>query len=160
MYSFTRQTVGKFTVYQSVQRAGDSHQKKFKAGVTPQNQETVNVYALGSFRFSMGEFTQDLPAGSTTLDLSITNFPEGVVSTEEVLSPMAVRYCVSAEGKPYTKQIAMVTEQSSFTSTAKCLAFVLTGSVIAAGVPIGAGAYVMLDPGFEVTGSGKLLVVT
>lgn len=159
MYSFSRRSVGRFTVYQSIQRAGDTHQKKFKAGVTPQNQETINVYAAGDFRFSIGEFTQDLPAGSTTIDLGITEFPEGVVSTEEVLSPMAIRYCVGAEAKPFTKDVIQVTDQAPFTAAGKCVAFVLTGSVEAAGVPIGAGAYVALYPGVAITGLGKLLVV-
>lgn len=160
MYSFTQNNIGRFTVYQSVQRAGDTHLKKFKAGVTPHNQETINVYVAGSFRFSVGGFTQDLPAGSTTLDLEIEAFPEGVVATEEVLSPVGVRYCVSAGDGAYTKQIVDVSDAVPFVASARSVVFVLAGSVSVVGVAAGPGAYVALEPGDQVTGVGRLLAVT
>lgn len=159
MYSFTQQNIGKFTIYNSVQRIGDTHLKKFKAGVTPQNQETINVYVLGNFRFSVDGFTQDLPAGSTTLDLNIENFVEGSVATEEVLSTVAIRYCISAGNEPFSKQVAAVTAGSVFTVQEECVAFVLDGNLTIGTLTLGVGAYMEVIPAVDITGEGRLLVL-
>jgi hypothetical protein len=158
MYSFTRQNIGNFVIYQSVQKAGDTHLKKFSTGVTPHNQETINVYAVGDFRFSVGEFTQDLPAGSTTLDLEIDEFPAGEVATEEVLSPVAIRYCIS--GDWLNKSIIDVNSQKPYTVLVSSIVFILTGSFNIAGNTVNAGAYTTLYPNCVVNGNGKLLVIS
>lgn len=160
MYSFTQSNIGRFTVYQSVQRAGDTHLKKFKAGVTPQNQETINVYVAGSFCFSVGDFIQVLNAGDTTLDLQIVVFPENVVATEEVMSDVGIRYCISANDGSFTKQIVEVMEGLPYVADSKSVGFVLSGLPSVSGVSVGVGASVILEPGFTVTGSGKILVLT
>lgn len=160
MYSFTQANIGRFTVYQSVQRAGDTHLKKFKAGVTPQNQKTINVYVVGSFRFSVDGFTQDLHAGDTTLDLQTSGFPEGALATEEVLSTVGIRYCISVTEGTFTKQVVEITESLPFVVDSKSVGFVLSGVQDVSGVSMKVGAMVNLEPGFVVTGSGKLLVLT
>lgn len=159
MYSFKKSSVGDFTVYMSVQRKGDIHLKKFSKEVTPQNQSTVNVYVLGEFKLSIDGFNQVVGAGSTTLDLNIAEFPENQVFTEEVLSPVGIRYCVSVQQGSFTRNTVEVTEETPYVSDGVCVAFVLSGMLKLSGASLGSGAYVALGSNSSVTGSGKLLVL-
>jgi len=160
MYTFSKRLAGRFDIFASFQRQGDTHLKKFSAGVTPQTQATVNVYAKGSFSFQVGDFEQVMSEGSCTLDLGIAEFPEGLVATETVLSPYALRYCVSPSSPgPFTRAKVDVAEGQSAVFDVNTLVFVLAGRVSVAGVSVAQGGYVVAMANSPVTGSATLLAV-
>jgi hypothetical protein len=160
MYAFTKNTAGRFIVYSSFQRQGDTHLKRFGAGVTPQNQQTVNIYAKGAFTFQVGALTQQMPEGSCTLDLQLEAFPEGAVATETVVSPTALRYCVApSDSGPFTRQKLAVSSQSPASFAVKTLVFVLSGTVTAGGVSVAQGGYLLVNPNSPVTGDANVLAL-
>jgi hypothetical protein len=160
MYTFSKRTAGRFDIYASFQRQGDTHLKKFEPGVTPLNQQTVNVYAKGEFRFDIADFSQTMPQGSCSLDLAIDEFPAGVVSTETVLSPYALRYCVSPSApSPFTRSKANISEGSPLALDQNSLVFVLSGAITVNGVSVGSGGYVLVGANSPVSGVATVLAV-
>jgi len=151
-YSFQQVTVGQFTAYRSAQVLGDTHCKRFTGGVTPQNQQTLNVYIAGDFEFTCGDFTQVLHAGDTSLDLTIGEFPAGVVCTEKVLSPTALRICVSPPGKgSWSREKVAVTGSISFAEESALV--VMGGEVDGKS----AGDLIYARPGQVIVGNGLVM---
>lgn len=105
MYQYKKEVVGAFTIHKATPSVSDDHKKLFDAGVTPQNQKTLNVYVQGAFRFVIGDFEQTLRAGDTSLDLDIEAFPVNTLCIETCLTQPAVRYCVSkTEPGPWNRE--------------------------------------------------------
>ena len=99
-YEFERIDMGAFIVHKTVAAPGVVHRKRFIVdGATPANQGTLNLYA-GPFRVSIeeAEFTQDMGAGQSSLDLAIGQFPLMAICEEVALEDGAVRYCVVPAG--------------------------------------------------------------
>lgn len=157
MYSFSRKAIGPYVIHISVQKAGDVHRKKFVSGVTPSNQNTTNIYVKGKFLFSIGEHSQELTAGQTSLDLQIAEYPANVIATETVLSDYAVRYCVPS--KDLSKTIVQVGENQTHTLEENSLVFVLSGKAVVNNTNIGPGGYWLVRNIKTVTGPVKLLML-
>jgi len=101
MIIYEKSILGSFTVYSSAVKIGDIHRKKFvTTGISPLNQETLNLYA-GNFNFSIPSigFSQDMLPGQSSLDLTITEYPLGAICEERPLSESAMRYCISPTNK-------------------------------------------------------------
>lgn len=130
-YRFHEFEVGPFKVYQSDSVKGDAHLKRFiTAGVTPQTQSTLNIYASGEFECVTKDFKQVMPAGSTSLDLLIKKFPLREIFTERVLSAEATRYCVSPQVKePWIKLHVHLSSDSVYELGSNEIAYILSGSV-------------------------------
>lgn len=161
MYSFSRMSTGRFNIYRSFVKQGDTHKKCFAAGVTPQNQATVNVYVSGQFQFVCGSFSQVMDAGSCNLDLATPEFEEGVVCVETVLSPTANRYCVSSiDNLPFNRFKLHLEQEADHRFLADSLVFVLKGSADLCGVIVNAGGFALLGAGSIVTGPVDMLVVS
>jgi len=160
MFTFNKRTAGRFDVFASFQSAGDNHKKRFGAGVTPGNQQTINVYAKGEFRFEIGGFSQIMPEGSCTLDLELTEFPAGEISTETVLSAYGIRYCVSPNtGGAFTREVIHVVPGSPKQFQVETLVFVLHGFIEVGGVSVSQAGYTLVGPNVPVTGEAALLAV-
>jgi hypothetical protein len=160
MYSFSRREVGRFVVQVSNQKLGDVHRKRFKNGVTPQNQETINVYVAGNFTFSIGSFNKSLTAGSTSLDLEIDEFPEGEIAVEQVVSPTAIRYCVSAKEGKYEKAVSELSTSVPLVLAVASAVFVLSGTVTVGTMVVSTGGYVAVSAGASLLGNGRLLILS
>lgn len=98
MYRFTKQTIGNFDIYTANPRVGDVHLRKFSTGVTPKNQASLNIYAAGTFCLTSQDFKQIIPAGHTSLDLSLHEYTPQKLYIEQVVSGPATRLCVSKTG--------------------------------------------------------------
>lgn len=161
MFTFKRNTAGRFDVFSSFQSQGDVHLKRFGAGVTPRNQQTINVYAKGGFLFEVAGHSQPMLEGSCTLDLSLTEYPSGEVSTETVVSQFGLRYCVSpSRGGPFDRSIVEVTVETPQSFLSETLVFVLQGSIQVASVSVAQAGYVLVRANTPVTGAGRLLVLS
>lgn len=97
MYVFKKQLISGFTIYTATPNIGDLHYKKFSGTVTPTNQETLNVYVMGSFLVRCGTFEQLLSAGQTSLDISLDVYPAEQIYVEKVMGGPAKRLCVSKQ---------------------------------------------------------------
>lgn len=151
-YSFQKVEVDGFIIYRSQQRAGDTHLKKFSAGVTPQNQGTLNIYLSGSFRLSSGEFLQDFGPGDTSLDTALASYPNGVVFTETVLSQDALRYCVSKlGGGPWCRAKVGILGAASFDTDSVLV--VISGSIGDSGL----GSIIRIPAGEQVVGDAVVV---
>lgn len=160
MFTFSKRTAGRFDIFASFQSQGDDHKKRFGAGVTPHNQKTINIYAKGEFRFEIGDFSQTLPEGSSTLDLEITEFPAGEISTETVLSTYGLRYCVSPRtGGAFTREVTHVVPGTPKQFQVETLVFVLSGSITVAGVSVAQAAYLLVPANTDIEGEAALLAV-
>lgn len=156
MFNFKMSVVNGFRIHRSYQKQGDDHKKKFAEGVTPANQQTWNLYITGSFKFQIGDFEQTLSAGQTSLDLLITGFPADVVSTETVLSPVGVRYCVCPDvPMQWSKQVVDLGLNQSHSVDGMAAMVVLSGSVLVNGEARAAGAMVSVGPGVSIVGSAS-----
>lgn len=151
-YSFQKISVGQFNVYKSMQTQNDSHQKKFALGVTPLNQQTLNVYVSGDFEFKCGEFTQVLHAGDTSMDLTIATFPSSLVCTEKVLSPTGLRFCISPVVlSAWNRSKLSLSGQTSFAEESVLL--ILDGEI--AGKSI--GEVILAQPNQLIEGTGSVI---
>lgn len=144
-YAFETSDVGGFRVYKSAQQAGDLHLKRFtQPGVTPQTQGTLNIYAEGVFSFAIPttEFVQTLSAGSTSLDLTVAQYPVNAVCEEQVVSPTALRYCVSpAVPLAWTPSVvALAAGDELVTQPDDCI-YLMQGSVTVGGSVISKRAF-------------------
>lgn len=149
MYAFEKEVVGPFTIHKSSQVAGDLHIKRFKTGVTPLNQATLNVYISGDFRLTCGPLSQVMSAGQTSLEIETSAYPNGGLMREEVLSPTGVRYCISAtEGGKWFRKKTQLSGGEVFQQ--ESLIVVLSGQINQRTV----GGVFLLPPGEQITGSG------
>lgn len=151
-YSFQRIAVGSFNVYKSAQVQHDVHLKKFAKGVTPQNQQTLNVYLSGEFHFGGGGFSQVLRAGDTSTELAIAEFPAGIVFNEKVLSPEGLRYCISPAAKSSWNR-ARVSVSDEVVFEEESVLVVVDGQVDSQLV----GGLVLARPGQHIVGNGKVI---
>ena len=135
MYHFKKYIVGRFTVYESRQKQGDEHRKRFTGNVTPQSQATLNLYTAGQFEFAIPavNFTQVLEAGQTNRDLTIASFPTNEVTIERVLSETATRLCVSAAGAMTVATVDLTVGQS-YPQAAVGMLVVISGIVVVDGL--------------------------
>ena len=144
MFGFSHARVGGFDVYRSYQKQGDEHRKRFVAsGSSPQSQATWNLYIAGSFEFTVGAFSQTLSAGQTSLALTLPEFPKDEVCVERVLSPLGVRYCVSAK-TPWGREVIALPAAAEHQTTRGGTLFVLSGAVGVNGISCGPGACVVV----------------
>lgn len=100
MYTFKKFQFDWLNVFVFTPGVGALWKKRFTAGVTPQNQSTLNIYGLGKFRVTAeaAGFEQLLGVGESSLDLTIGEFPtEGLVVESPTEGP-ACRICLSVEG--------------------------------------------------------------
>ena len=161
MFTFSKRSAGRFDVHASFQSQGDDHKKRFGAGVTPQNQKTINIYARGEFRFEIGSFSQIMPQGSTTLGLELEEFPSGEISTETVLSAYGLRYCVAPSlGGSFAREEITLVSAAPISFPVDTLAFVLDGSIEVAGVTVGQAGYVLIPARTEASGDARILALS
>lgn len=158
MYSFTRKTLGPYTVHVSVQKSGDTHLKKFTGTVTPGTQSTTNIYVKGNFLFTIGNYSQEMVSGQTSLDLNIDEYPANTLATETVLSDYAVRYCVPSKG--LTKQVVEIPENQIYSADKNSLVFVLSGKALVNNTQVGLGGYWLVQNTSSITGPVKLLILS
>lgn len=158
MYSFSRKSIGPYTVHISTQKRGDTHHKKFSGKVTPSSQNTTNIYVSGRFQLSAGDYSQELIAGQTNLDLNIHEYIPDQVLTETVLSDYAVRYCVPSAG--LTRTIVEVEQPETYNTTKNSLIFVLAGKAVVSGTSISLGGYWLVQNTQSISGPVKLLVLS
>jgi hypothetical protein len=105
MYRFEKTVIGPFVIHKARPSRNESHRKIFAAGVTPQNQSTLNIYIEGRFQYVVGDFEQVLGAGQSSLDLAIDQFPAEVLCVETCIEAPALRYCVTTRlGERWTRQ--------------------------------------------------------
>ncbi len=104
MYNFTKHSIDWLNIYVFRPEVGDVWKKRFTAGTTPANQETLNIYALGSFRTSAIGFSQDFQVGDTSLDTALVEFPSGEDYSEEPVTAPACRLCISTQDKSAWKR--------------------------------------------------------
>jgi len=99
-YVFKKYTFDWLSLYVATPSIGDVLKKKYSEGVTPANQFTLNVYALGKFEVACeaAEFKQVLGVGECSLDVAIGTFPNDSVATETPLETPACRMCLSVTG--------------------------------------------------------------
>lgn len=158
MYSFTRKTLGPYTVHISVQKSGDTHHKKFTGTVSPSTQSTTNIYVKGNFLFTIGNYSQEMVSGQTSLDLNIDEYPVDTLATETVLSDYAVRYCVPSKG--LTKQVVEIPENQTYSVDKNSLVFVLSGKAFVNNTQVGLGGYWLVQNTCSITGPVKLLILS
>ena len=96
-YAFKKHTFDWLSLYVSAPAAGLVLKKKYSAGVTPANQATLNVYALGKFEVSCEAVAlkQVLGVGECSLDVTVGTFPTGSTATETAIEAPACRICLS-----------------------------------------------------------------
>jgi hypothetical protein len=153
MYSFKRVEVNGVSVHISYQRQGDKHTKKFCSDVTPQTQETLNIYVDGVFSFSVnGADGVVLGAGQTSHDIP-GSFQCGSIAVEKVLSPTAVRYCVA---DATSRQIVDV---NGAIDVQDKVVFVVNGSVSYNGATLSKGAFLYVAQG-QMSGAARLALVS
>lgn len=152
MYTFEKEVVGPFTVHKSSQVKGDLHVKRFRSGVTPANQATLNVYISGEFLITCGQFSQSMSAGQTSLELAIDAYPDGALMREEVMSETGVRYCISAtEGGKWLREKVSLSGGETFGQD--CLIVVLSGQINQKAP----GDLLSLRQGEQVSGAGAVV---
>lgn len=105
MYTFTNREIAGLTVSNTIAKQNTEHHKAYQeVEVTPQTQNTLNVYVSGSFLISAGSWSQILSEGNTSLDLSIIQYPIDQPVIEKVQSPWGNRFCVSCK-KSWEKEL-------------------------------------------------------
>lgn len=159
MYNFTKSTAGGLDIYTSFQKQGDTHSKRFGEGVTPANQATVNVYTQGEFSLDIDGAEYLMPAGSCSLDVPVAAYPAGAVATETVLSPRAVRCCVSTANGVVGRSLAELSPGAPVAVSGTTLVFVLHGEAVVHGVTMTAGGFALAHPGGSITGVGRVLLL-
>ena len=100
MYEFIKFQFDWLLVYVAKPSVNDVLKKRFSTGVTPQNQSTLNIYSSGKFKASVDEasFSQVLGIGESSLDLSISEFPNQAILVETPVEEPACRLCLSVNG--------------------------------------------------------------
>lgn len=132
MYQFTNIVLAGLTVSQSIAKAGTKHHKQYAtAGVSPLTQNTLNVYLSGSFSFEVGNFSQVMNAGDTSLDLGLAQYPTDVPCVETVLSDWGTRCCVSCK-RPWTREAVELASGQTHTLAHDSLV-ILTGGTVDVG---------------------------
>lgn len=132
MYQFTNVVLAGLTVSQSIAKAGTKHHKQYtNAGVAPATQNTLNVYLFGSFSFEVGNFSQVMQAGDTSLDLGLTQYPADLPCVETVLSDWGARCCVSSK-KPWAREVVELGSGQAHTLAHDSLV-ILTGGTVDVG---------------------------
>lgn len=158
MFNFKRSIISGFDIFRSYQKQGDEHKKKFTAaGISPQNQETWNLYIQGTFEFEVEDFSQSLSAGQTSLDLLIPEYPANAPCFERVLSPVGVRYCVSADKlrvSQWTRQVVALGNGESHSVAGDSAMIVLSGMVSVDGLSRGTGSMLPVGLNTTITASG------
>jgi hypothetical protein len=158
MYSFAKRTLGGYTIYISSQKQGDTHIKKFGQNTSPSNQYTTNIYVTGEFLLKAGSWHQIVTGGQTNLDLNIPEFQVGDLVSETVVSPYALRYCVS--GEKVLKKVVSLEQSKPYVSDTEYLVFILSGFVNINNCRLGTGAYMLVPTKTDISGTAKLLLLS
>ena len=95
-YQFEKRIAGAFKIYKSTPSIGTVHLKRFiNEGITPESQETLNIYAEGKFSLEINGLVYTFTACTTSLDWPFGAFPSNMICTETALSENCVRYCIA-----------------------------------------------------------------
>lgn len=149
MYPFKQVSAAGFNLTESIVSPGVEHKKRFiEDGVTPQTQETFNVYTKGSFSFEVPEigFSKTLTAGQTSYDLDVT-YPKDAVCVEKPLEEGSIRVCISsAKPKDTLNREVLAINASQTTEVAKnSLVFVISGTVAISGTDFVHNSFVVTE---------------
>lgn len=98
MYKFNKFQFDWLKVFVATPEVGSLWKKQFAAGVTPQNQFSLNIYTNGKFRISTSQFSQVLGVGDSSLDIALAEFPTDELVIETPIEAPACRLCLSVDG--------------------------------------------------------------
>lgn len=129
MYQFTTTEIAGLSISKTVAAQGTDHKKRYmKPGVTPDTQNTLNVYISGQFELEIGGVTHVMSAGQTSLDLPLVEYQPGEVCTERVLTAWGTRACISAK-VPWSRSHREIAAGAAFTPACDCLLVLLRGEL-------------------------------
>lgn len=160
MYTFTNHFIAGLKVSSTIAKQGTQHHKVYtEQGVSPQNQNTLNVYVSGLFNISSGNWSQQVLPGNCSLDLTISEYLKDQVVIEQVESAWASRFCVSCDNETWTRQLYNLTEQNSLTVSADSLLIVLEGELLVADVPMKAISYRLAAKNCQITATTSARII-
>lgn len=164
MYPFKQVSAAGFNLTESVVSPGVEHKKRFiEDGVTPQTQETFNIYTKGSFSFEIPEigFSKTLVAEQTSYDLNVT-YPKDAICIEKPLEEGSVRVCISSV-KPkdtLSREVITLIPTQTINVTKNTLVFVLTGTITILGTNFKQNSFVTTKESRTIsTDAGSKIVV-
>ena len=162
MYPFHTLIVAGFKLAYSSPDLTEKHLKRFvEEGVTPLNQATMNLYLSGEFRFEVGGAVQRLIAGQTSNDLVMTEFPVGVLCTEQPIVVGSRRLCVSADRpRRWSRVVITLDAGEAVAASDGGLVVVLAGRLSTQGRPLVAGDFATYGQVLIASGPAKVVVAS
>lgn len=97
MYSFKKHEFDWLLIHESRPMPGDTHLKAFVRDTHPHDQITLNIYVSGEFVIGIGDFSQTMTPGSSSIDLALDVVPSGVVVLERAASDGCMRMCIQSK---------------------------------------------------------------